>query len=109
MVYLYLVVAIAAEVVGTMALKASEGFSKLAPSLLVVAGYGLSFYLFSLVIKSMAVGIAYAIWAGLGILLVTVAGAVLYRQVPDVPAVVGTLLIVAGVVVIQLFSRTVTF
>jgi len=108
MVYLYLVVAIAAEVVGTMALKASEGFTKLVPSLLVVAGYGVSFYLFSLVIKSMSVGIAYAVWAGLGILLVTVAGAVLYKQVPDLAAVVGMVLIVAGVLVIHLFSRTVT-
>jgi len=109
MVYLYLVVAIAAEVVGTMALKASQGFTKLVPSLLVLAGYGVSFYLFSLVIKGMSVGIAYAIWAGLGILLVTVAGAVLYKQVPDWPALVGMALIVGGVLVIHLFSRTVTY
>lgn len=109
MVYLYLVVAIAAEVVGTMALKASEGFTKLVPSLLVVVGYGISFYLFSLVIKGMSVGIAYAVWAGLGILLVTVAGAMLYKQVPDLPALVGMGLIVSGVLVIHLFSRTVTY
>jgi small multidrug resistance pump len=109
MVYLYLVVAIAAELVGTLSLKASEGFTKLVPSLLVVLGYGISFYLFSLVIKSMSVGIAYAVWAGLGILLVTAAGAVLYKQVPDLAAIVGMLLIVAGVLVIHLFSRTVTY
>jgi small multidrug resistance pump len=94
--------------VGTLALKASEGFTKLVPSILVVVGYGISFYLFSLVIKGMTVGIAYAIWAGLGILLVTLAGAALYKQVPDLPAILGMLLIIAGVVVIQVFSRTVT-
>jgi len=107
MTYVYLCFAIAAEVVGTMALKASEGFSKLGPSLIVVVGYGLSFYLFSLVIKAMPVGVAYAIWAGLGIVLAVLLGAVLYRQVPDAPAVVGIGLIVAGVLVINLLSRTV--
>jgi len=107
MVYLYLGIAIVAEVVGTMALKASEGFSRWWPSLVVVLGYGVSFYFFSLVVKSVPVGIVYAVWAGLGIVLVIVAGAVLYRQVPDLPAVLGMLLIVAGVVVIHLFSKTV--
>jgi small multidrug resistance pump len=107
MIYLYLFIAIAAEVVGTLALKASEGFSRWVPSLIVVAGYGVSFFFFSLVVKTVPVGIVYAVWAGLGIVLVTVAGAVLYRQVPDLPAVLGMLLIVAGVVVIHVFSRTV--
>jgi small multidrug resistance pump len=107
MPYLYLVLAIVAEVVGTMALKASEGFTRLVPSLIMVAGYAVSFYLFSLVVKSMPVGVTYAVWAGLGIVLVTVAGAVLYKQVPDLAAVVGMVLIVAGVVIINLFSKTV--
>jgi small multidrug resistance pump len=106
MIYLYLFIAIAAEVVGTLALKASEGFSRWVPSLIVVAGYGVSFYFFSLVVKTVPVGIVYAVWAGLGIVLVTVAGAMLYKQVPDLPAVLGMLLIVAGVVVIHAFSRT---
>jgi small multidrug resistance pump len=107
MVYLHLLIAIAAEVVGTMALKASDGFSRWAPTLIVVAGYGASFYFFSLVVRTVPVGIVYAVWAGLGIILVTVAGAVLYKQVPDLPAVLGMMLIVAGVVVIHLFSNTV--
>ena len=107
MVYLYLGIAIVAEVVGTLALKASEGFSRWVPGLVVVAGYGISFYFFSLVVKSVPVGIVYAVWAGLGIVLVTVAGAVLYKQLPDLPAVLGMLLIVAGVVVIHVFSKTV--
>lgn len=109
MAYLYLIVAIAAEVVGTMALKASAGLTRLGPSLLVVAGYGVSFYFFSLVLKTVSVGVAYAVWAGLGILLVTVVGVVLYRQVPDLAAVIGMGLIVAGVLVIHLFSKAVTF
>ena len=107
MTYVYLLIAIVAEVAGTMALKASQGFSKLGPSLIVLVGYGVSFYLFSLVLKAMPVGVAYAIWAGLGIVLTAVLGAVLYRQVPDLPAVVGIGLIVAGVLVINLLSRTV--
>lgn len=107
MPYLYLVLAIVAEVVGTMALKASEGFTRLAPSLIMVAGYAVSFYLFSLVVKSMPVGVTYAVWAGLGIVLVTLTGAVVYKQVPDFAAFVGMALIVAGVVIINLFSKTV--
>lgn len=107
MPYLYLVVAIVAEVVGTMALKASNGFTKLIPSLIMVAGYAMSFYLFSLVVKTMPVGVTYAVWAGLGIVLVTLAGAVVYKQVPDFAAFVGMALIVAGVVIINLFSKTV--
>lgn len=107
MPYLYLFVAIVAEVVGTMALKASNGFTKLVPSLIMVAGYAMSFYLFSLVVKTMPVGVTYAVWAGLGIVLVTLAGAVVYKQVPDFAAFVGMALIVAGVVIINLFSKTV--
>lgn len=107
MTYVYLLITIIAEVVGTMALKASEGFSRLGPSLIVVVGYGVSFYFFSLVLKVMPVGVAYAIWAGLGIVLTAVLGAVLYKQVPDAPAVVGIGLIVAGVLVINLLSKTV--
>lgn len=106
MSYLYLVIAIIAEVVATSALKASEGFSKLLPSLLVIFGYGVAFYLLSRVIKTLPVGITYAIWAGLGIVLVALVSAVIYRQIPDTPAIVGMGLIVAGVVVINLFSQT---
>nr|WP_089687113.1 multidrug efflux SMR transporter [Halomonas gudaonensis] len=105
MTYFYLALAIAAEVVGTSALKASEGFTRPWPSLVVVIGYGLAFFLLSLVLRSLPVGIAYAIWAGLGIVLVTVAGVLIYGEMPDLPAVAGIAMIVGGVVVIQLFSK----
>ncbi len=105
MAYLFLALAIVAEVVATSALKATDGFTRLGPSLVVVAGYGLAFYLLSLVLRSVPIGIAYALWAGLGIVLVAVVGMVVYGQRPDLPAMLGIALIVAGVVVIQLFSR----
>ena len=106
MAYMYLALAIVAEVAATSALKASEEFSKLVPSLIVIFGYGVAFYLFTLVLRTVPVGIAYAVWAGLGIVLVAIAGAVLYRQIPDVAAITGMGLIVAGVVIINVFSKT---
>jgi small multidrug resistance pump len=105
--YIYLSIAIITEVIATTALKASESFTKLYPSVVVIVGYGVSFYLFSHVLKTIPVGIAYAIWAGVGIAVVTVAGAFIYRQVPDVPAIIGIGFIVTGVVVINAFSKTV--
>jgi len=106
--YVYLLIAIVAEVIATSALKATAQFSRLLPSLIVVAGYLCSFYFLSLVLNSIPVGIAYAIWSGLGIVLVTVIAAFLYRQVPDWPAMLGMALIIGGVVVINLFSKTVS-
>ncbi|MGN6086531.1 DMT family transporter [Trinickia sp.] len=103
--YLWLAIAIVAEVIGTSALRASEGFTRLAPALVVVAGYGLAFYCLSMTLKSMPVGIVYAIWSGVGIVLITLVAMVLYRQIPDLPAVAGLSLIVAGVVVLNLFSN----
>ena len=105
MAFFYLALAIVAEVVATSALKATEGFTRLGPSLLVVAGYAIAFFMLSLVLRTIPVGIAYAIWAGLGIVLVALVGAVIYGQRPDLPAMLGIALIVAGVVIIQLFSR----
>jgi small multidrug resistance pump len=102
--YLWLAIAIVAEVIGTSALRASAGFTRLAPSLVVVGGYGVAFYCLSLTLKSMPVGIVYAIGSGGGIVLITLVAIVLYRQVPDVGAVIGLSLIVAGVVVLNLFS-----
>ena len=104
--YLYLAIAITAEVIATTSMKALDGFSRSLPLLLVVAGYSLSFWMLSLVVKTIPVGIAYAIWAGLGIVLVSVAAAAIYQQKLDLPAVLGMVLIVAGVVVIQLFSSS---
>jgi len=107
MVYVYLAIAIVGEVVATSALKASESFTKPLPSLLVVAGYGVAFYFFSVCLESISVGVAYAMWSGLGVVLVTAAAAILYQQVPDVWAVVGMALIVAGVLVLNLLSKSV--
>ena len=104
--YLYLAIAITAEVIATTSMKALDGFSRPLPLLLVVAGYSLSFWMLSLVVKTIPLGIAYAIWAGLGIVLVSVAAAAIYQQKLDLPAVLGMVLIVAGVVVIQLFSSS---
>jgi small multidrug resistance pump len=100
-----LAVAIVAEVVATSALRASDGFTRLVPSLVVVAGYGLSFYLLSLTLRTLPVGIVYAIWSGAGIVLITAVAAFLFKQVPDLPAVLGMGLIVAGVVVLNVFSK----
>jgi len=106
MPYVYLALAIVAEVAATSALKASAEFSKLVPSLIVIVGYGVAFYLLTLVLRTVPVGIAYAVWAGLGIVLVAITGAILYKQLPDVAAVIGMGLIVAGVVIINVFSKT---
>ena len=104
--YVYLTVAIIAEIIATTALKASETFTKVLPSTIVIVGYIISFYFFSHVLKTIPVGIAYAIWAGIGIAAITVAGGIVYRQIPDVPAIIGITLIIAGVVVINLFSKS---
>ena len=105
MTYIFLTLAIVAEVMATSALKASMGFTRPLPSLLVVVGYGVAFYLLSLVLRTLPVGIAYAIWAGLGIVLVTLVGIVAFGEKPDLPAVIGISLIVAGVVTLQVFSK----
>lgn len=98
--------AIAAEVVATSALKSSESFTRPLPSLLVVLGYGLAIYLLSLVLKAIPVGVAYAIWSGLGIVLITLVAWVVHNQRIDVPGLIGMALIIAGVVVLNLFSNT---
>lgn len=106
MVYLYLAVAIVAEVIATTALKATDGFSKPLPSVFVIAGYALAFYMLSLTLRTMQVGVAYAIWCGVGIVLVTAIAIVVHKQTPDAWAVLGMVLIVSGVMVIHLMSRT---
>ena len=104
--YLYLGTAVAAEVIATSALKASDGFTRLLPSLVVVVGYGIAFYFLSLVLKTVPVGVAYAIWSGAGIVLIGLIGWLALKQPLDLPAMLGMGLIIAGVAVIQLFSRT---
>ena len=105
--WLYLAIAIACEVVATSALKATEGFTRWQPSALVVLGYGLAFFFLSLTLRSIPVGIAYAIWAGAGVVLVSIAGWLLYQQALDLAAILGIGLIVAGVLVINLYSKVV--
>jgi len=105
MTYAYLALAIIAEVIATSALKASEEFTRFWPSVLVVVGYGLAFYLLTLVLRVLPVGITYAIWSGVGVVLVVLAAAVLYKQMPDWPAILGIGLIIAGVVLINGFSK----
>ena len=105
--WLYLSVAILSEVVATSALKAADGFSRWFPSLLVVTGYGLSFHFLSLTLRTIPLGIAYAIWSGVGVALVSLVGWAIYRQSLDIGAFVGIVLIVAGVVVLNLFSKAV--
>jgi small multidrug resistance pump len=106
MKYLLLGIAIVAEVIATSAMKASEGFTRFWPSVLVVIGYGIAFYFLSLTLKTIPLGIAYAIWSGVGIVLISAAGVVLYKQTLDLPAVIGLLLIIAGVLIVNIFSKT---
>ncbi|KXU91101.1 multidrug transporter [Paraburkholderia monticola] len=103
--YALLALAIVAEVIATSALRAADGFSRWLPSTVVVLGYGIAFYCLSLTLRSIPVGIVYAVWSGAGIVLITLVALVLYRQVPDVPAIIGLGLIVAGVAVLNLFSK----
>jgi small multidrug resistance pump len=106
MAYIYLAIAIFAEVIATSALKASEEFTRIVLSVVVV-GYGIAFYCLSIVLKTIPVGIAYAIWSGLGVVLIAIVGLVVFKQTLDLPAVIGLMLILVGVVVINVFSKTV--
>ncbi|MDN2564715.1 multidrug efflux SMR transporter [Aquibium sp. A9E412] len=107
MIYVYLTVAILFEVAATTALKQTDGFTRLTPSVITLVGYGLAFYFLSLTLRVMPVGVVYALWSGMGILAITAIGWVWFRQTLDWPALVGIGLIVAGVLVINLFSKTV--
>jgi small multidrug resistance pump len=106
MPYLILFLAVAAETIGTTALQASQQFSRLVPSLIVVVAYAISFALLAWALKFMPVGIAYAIWSGLGIVLIAVIGFVIFGQKLDMPAVFGMAMILTGILVIHLFSNT---
>jgi small multidrug resistance pump len=106
MVYLYLMIAIVAEVIATTTLRASDSFTKFWPSVVVVIGYSTSFYFLSWCVKWMSIGFVYAVWCGVGIVLVAVLAAIVYKQVPDAWGIVGMGLIVAGVVVLNVLSKT---
>ncbi|MFG1183625.1 MULTISPECIES: DMT family transporter [Xanthobacter] len=107
MSYVYLLIAIVAEVIATSALKQAEGFTKFGPSVIVVVGYCIAFFCLSLTLRTLPVGIAYAIWSGVGIVLVTGFAWVYYGQKLDLPALIGLGLIIAGVIVINLMSKSV--
>ncbi|WP_455823720.1 DMT family transporter [Pseudomonas graminis] len=104
--YLYLAIAICSEVVATVSMKAVKGLNTPIPLLLMIVGYAIAFWMLTLVVRTVPVGIAYAVWAGLGIVMVSIAALFIYGQKLDVPAMLGMGLIVLGVVVIQLFSKT---
>ncbi|MBI4694783.1 MAG: multidrug efflux SMR transporter [Gammaproteobacteria bacterium] len=105
--YLYLAIAIVSEVVATSALRAADGFRELGPSVLVVAGYACAFYFLSLTLRAIPLAISYAIWSGVGMALIALIGRVLYGQTLDAPAWFGIGLIGAGVVILNLYSKTV--
>lgn len=106
MQYVYLAISIIAEVIATSALKASDGFTKLWPSVIVVVGYGIAFHFLALTLKTIPIGVAYAIWAGAGVSIVAVVGWLLFGQKLDAPAIIGMVLIVSGVVIMQAFSKS---
>jgi small multidrug resistance pump len=108
MKYLYLALAILFEVIGSSFMQASDGFSKWLPSTIVVIAYSICFYFFSLALKAIPLGIAYAIWGGLGIVLTALISVVIFKHRLDAPAIIGIVLIVAGVVVMNVFSKTAT-
>ena len=105
--WLYLAIAILSEVAATSALKASEGFTRLYPSAIVALGYAVAFYFLSLTLRTIPVGMAYALWSGAGLVLVSLAGWLVYDQQLDTPALIGIALIAVGVVVLNVFSKSI--
>ena len=103
--FIILFFAILSEVIATSSLKFSEGFTKPIPSVIVAIGYALSFYLLSIALKSMPIGVAYAIWSGIGLILTVIAGIVLWKETLDWARVLGIILILAGIVLINVFSK----
>ncbi|WP_373031945.1 multidrug efflux SMR transporter [Sulfurovum sp.] len=103
--YIYLAIAIIAEVTATSTLKLSEEFTRPVPSLIVIVAFGVSLYFMTLTLRTLPVGVMYAFWSGFGIILVTISGLLFYRQVPDLPAIIGMLLIIVGVIIINVYSK----
>jgi small multidrug resistance pump len=106
MKYLYLALAIISEVIGSSFINASSQFTKLVPSAIVIAAYGAAFYFFSLALKYIPLGVAYAIWGGLGIVLTCLVSVVVFKNKLDLPAILGIAMIVSGVIVLNFFSKT---
>ena len=105
--YIHLTLAIVLEVIATSALKATNSFTRFWPSVAVVVGYCAAFYFVALTLRVIPIGITYAIWSGVGIILITIVAAIVYKQIPDIPAISGIVLIILGVVVINMFSKCV--
>ena len=108
MAWLYLSIAIISEVIGTLALKVSDGFTNLTASAICVIAYCVAFYCLSLVVKEVPVGVAYAVWSGAGIVLVTALGSLFFKQMPNIPTLLGMALIILGVIIINIFSKNMT-
>ena len=106
--YIYLIIAVAAETISTSALQASNQFTRLGPTLLVILSYGVAFYFLGIALKYIPVGIAYALWSGLGIVLIALIGFAVFGQTLDLAAILGLAMIIGGIVVIQLFSGSAT-
>nr|WP_172633720.1 multidrug efflux SMR transporter [Nitrosococcus oceani] len=107
MQWIFLSLAILAEVIATSSLKAAAGFTRLGPSLAVILGYGAAFYFLSLTLRTLPVGVAYAVWSGVGVALITLVAWLFYGQTLDTPALLGLALIIAGVVVLNVFSKSI--
>jgi len=107
MAYLYLAIAIISEVIGTSALKASHEFTKIIPSIIVLVGYSLAFYFMTLTLRTIPIGITYAIWSGAGIVLVALVGIILYKETPNIPTIIGMAFIIIGIMIIHFFSKTI--
>ena len=107
MSYFYLALAIAAEVAGTSLLKVTEEFSKPIPTTFLVIFYFISLWLMTLALRDLPLGVVYAVWSGLGIVLVAMVGAFVYKEVPDLASMIGMALIISGVIVMHLFSKTI--
>lgn len=103
----FLVLAIVFETAGTICLKSSEQFTRLVPSVITIVLYIACFYCLSIPVKTIPVGVVYAVWSAVGIILITVVSSIVFKQIPDTPAIVGCILIVAGVIIINLFSKTI--
>ena len=107
MSYFYLALAITAEVAGTTLLKSTEEFTRLVPTTFLVVFYLISFWLMTLALRDLPLGVVYAVWSGLGIVLVAVIGAVIYKEIPDLASLIGMGLIISGVIVMHLFSKSI--
>lgn len=108
MSYFYLILAIFSEVVATSCLKKTDGFTVLTPSLIVILGYALAFYFLSLTLNVIPVGVAYAIWAGVGMVLISLAGLIFYQQALDIPTIIGICFIIIGVIVLNVYSKPIS-